>query len=238
MSGARYAEHRPPPALTGLVECGWTLTCDDPLLDHRVLPDGCIDLVLGAGAEPTVAGPATTAFMAPLPARGFAAGIRFHPGAAAALLGLPAAELLNLHVPLAELWGRDAAGPVAQAPDAATALIALRDALVARLPDAADPDPAVRAAATALAADPSVPVARLARAVALSERQLRRRFHAHVGYGPKRLGRVLRLRRLLEHSGDPWALRALSAGYADQAHMIRECVELAGVPPTRLAPAA
>ena len=45
--------------------------------------------------------------------------------------------------------------------------------------------------------EPGLEVRVLARAVALSERQLRRRFHDAVGYGPKRLGRALRLQRLL-----------------------------------------
>jgi AraC-like DNA-binding protein len=69
----------------------------------------------------------------------------------------------------------------------------------------------------------------------ISERQLRRVVEAEVGYGPKRLGRVLRLRRALERvrSGAELAEVAYSSGYADQAHFARDCRELAGVPPGR-----
>jgi AraC-like DNA-binding protein len=63
---------------------------------------------------------------------------------------------------------------------------------------------------------------------------------AAVGYGPKTLHRIFRLRRFLALSRRPadsgsLAALALEAGYADQAHLGRECSELAGVSPSRLA---
>jgi AraC-like DNA-binding protein len=73
----------------------------------------------------------------------------------------------------------------------------------------------------------------------VSERQLRRRCQAAVGYGPATLRRVLRFRRFVSwaDAGAPGADLALAAarlGYADQAHLTRECVRLAGQPPTAL----
>jgi methylphosphotriester-DNA--protein-cysteine methyltransferase len=73
----------------------------------------------------------------------------------------------------------------------------------------------------------------------LGERQLRRRFHAAVGYGPKTLARVLRFQRLLELLDRPGSRASLAeaaadAGYADQAHMTGECARLAGLTPTAL----
>ena len=61
---------------------------------------------------------------------------------------------------------------------------------------------------------------------------------AAVGYGPKRLGRVLRLRRALAaaRAGDELGRVAFDAGYADQAHFSGDCRELAGVPPSLLIP--
>jgi transcriptional regulator GlxA family with amidase domain len=67
---------------------------------------------------------------------------------------------------------------------------------------------------------------------------LRRRFHDAVGYGPKTLQRVLRLRRFLalaEATAAPDLARAAAeAGYADQAHLTNECGELAGLTPAAL----
>ncbi|MEU0737800.1 helix-turn-helix domain-containing protein, partial [Streptomyces lavendulocolor] len=50
------------------------------------------------------------------------------------------------------------------------------------------------------------------------------------GYGPKTLARVLRLQRALAlvRSGLPYAVAAVEAGCADQAHLARETRALAG----------
>jgi methylphosphotriester-DNA--protein-cysteine methyltransferase len=77
-------------------------------------------------------------------------------------------------------------------------------------------------------------VGALAREIYVSERQLRRRFHAAVGYGPKTLARVLRFRRFVEaidRGHTDLAALAWEAGYADQAHLTREATRLAGLPP-------
>ena len=81
-----------------------------------------------------------------------------------------------------------------------------------------------------------VGVRSLARELALSERQLRRRFEAAVGYGPKRLARVLRLTRALAaaYAGEELGRVAADAGYADQAHFTNDCRSLAGVAPSAL----
>ena len=83
-------------------------------------------------------------------------------------------------------------------------------------------------------------VGALGPAVGLGERQLRRRFLAGVGYGPKTLARVLRFQRLLallQASPDTrpsLAEAAFRSGYADQAHMTAECTRLAGRSPAAL----
>ncbi len=74
----------------------------------------------------------------------------------------------------------------------------------------------------------------------ISERQLRRRCQAAVGYGPRTLHRVLRFRRfvsLIDRAGATadLAAAAAQAGYADQAHLTRESRRLAGLPPGALA---
>jgi len=93
---------------------------------------------------------------------------------------------------------------------------------------------------TWLARHPAARLSELGDYVGLSERQLRRRFEAGVGYGPKTLHRILRFRRWLQCARRPAAggfgLAALAAvsGYADQAHLSREVARLAGVPPAAL----
>lgn len=77
----------------------------------------------------------------------------------------------------------------------------------------------------------------LARALEMSERTLRRRFDESFGYGPKTLDRILRHQRFLRlsiRSDDSTAMLASEAGYADQAHLIRESRRLTGNTPQEL----
>jgi AraC-like DNA-binding protein len=99
----------------------------------------------------------------------------------------------------------------------------------------AAPDPLVDAAVGRLR-DPRTRIETLADELAVSARQLRRRFESAVGYGPKRLARVLRLERALRaaRGGNELAEAAIVAGYADQAHFANDCRALAGVSPGAL----
>lgn len=96
----------------------------------------------------------------------------------------------------------------------------------------AAPDQVVLAAVSRLGV-PGARVADVAAEVGYSERQLNRRVLAAVGYGPKMLARVARLRRLVAIEAGPLAARALTAGYASQAHMSDEVRELTGLTPVR-----
>jgi transcriptional regulator GlxA family with amidase domain len=66
---------------------------------------------------------------------------------------------------------------------------------------------------------------------------LLRRCVASLGYGPKTLDRILRFQRFrVLASLSDHTLRELAAmtGYADQAHLNRECLRLAGETPAVL----
>ena len=75
-------------------------------------------------------------------------------------------------------------------------------------------------------------------AVGLGERQLRRRFERAVGYGPATLVRVQRFQHFLalaeQQPGAALSRLAAEAGYADQAHLTRECGRLTGLTPAAL----
>ena len=196
-----------------------------------VLPDGCLDVFVRDGRA-TVAGPDTGPVSTTARHGGVIAGVRLHPGAGGAALGAPADALRDLRVPLDALWGRAGAEAAERAGGDPAALA---DALRPRL-QAAAPDPRVLAAARRLARAPSTPVPVLAGALGLGERQLRRRFAAAVGYGPKTFARIARFRTALAlvRAGTPLAAAAAEAGYADQAHMTREIAALAGSTPGAL----
>ncbi|MEV3968620.1 helix-turn-helix domain-containing protein [Streptomyces sp. NPDC050698] len=195
----------------------------------RVLPDGCMDLLWHDGRL-LVAGPDTRAHV-PDGTTGPWSGIRFYPGTAPALLGVPAHELRDRRVELTDLWPaarvRRLADRVNTAPDPASGLeeLALREAA------GAEPsDPLLRQIVAAL--DAGRTVAATADELGLGARRLHRRSLSAFGYGPKTLARILRLNRALALAGRgvPFAETATRAGYADQAHLAREVRELAGLP--------
>ncbi|MER6677943.1 DUF6597 domain-containing transcriptional factor [Streptomyces sp. NPDC000983] len=201
----------------------WTTTSSG---DGRVLPDGCMDL-LWHEDRLIVAGPDTRAHSTEGEAgRWF--GVRFGPGGAPAFLGVPAHELRDRRVDLAELWpaaeARRLRDRIAGAADLSTAL---ESAVLERAPE---PDPALRRLVAALAA--GRPVAATADELGLGARRLHRHSLAAFGYGPKTLARILRFCRALElaRAGVPFAEAAARAGFADQAHLARDVKELAGVP--------
>ncbi|MBT2398851.1 AraC family transcriptional regulator [Streptomyces sp. ISL-100] len=214
----------------------WTRTVPTPASAapgpvHPILPDGCMDLMWTNG-KLYVAGPDTHAHPPGDTPAGAAArydGVRFAPGAGPALLGVPAHELRDQRVDLADLWPaarvRALTGRVSGAADPAAALEAL---VLRHAADVPAPDPVLRAVARQL--DAGRTVAATADAAGLGARQLHRRSLTAFGYGPKTLARILRLQRALAlvRQGLPYADAALAAGCADQAHLSREMRDLAG----------
>jgi AraC-like DNA-binding protein len=234
-----YSEHPPALDIARLVACTWE-RAEGPEPDGavRVLPDGCVDLVWSTRGGLVLAGPDTGPVVYPVEPDYVATGLRLRPGVAGSVLGLPASELRDERPELSALWGRDAARleeRIALA-DPSDRRPLLEEA-VRPLAREAEPDELVLAGLPLLGRRGSS-VAELARTLAISERALRRRFNDAIGYGPKRLDRIIRFRRLLRLRALPsnggLAAAAAELGYADQAHLTRECRELSGLTPAEL----
>lgn len=237
-----YRELAPPTGLLPVVACLWEHDVP-PGHEQRIIPDGCVDLVrldgelviVGADTGPVVSRPSQT------PAPSPTSGIRLRPGAAGTVLGLPASEVRDQRVPLAEVWP-DVGPALADALDAAGPVHRLDLLARAVLRRKAERDGLVAAAARRLGV-PGARISGVAQELGVSERHLHRRTVDAVGYGPKMLGRVARLRRLIGLSSGaaglssgvpvPLAQRAAAAGYASQAHMSDEVRRLTGLTPVR-----
>ena len=229
-----YRERPYPPVLSAWLECAWQREAGggSPI---RVVPDGCIDIVWTENAGTQIVGANTTAFVVELAPATRVAGVRMRPGAGPALLGIEGVALRDARVAIEDVWGDEGRRLTASLDAAGDPAGALLCVLAARAGRAARPDPLVGAAVARLH-EPGVRVAQLARELAVSERQLRRRVETAVGYGPKRLARVLRLRRALDAAlaGGDLGRVAAEAGYADQAHLTHDCRALAGVAPSTM----
>lgn len=208
---------------------GWSRVVQQPQT-HRILPDGCLDLIWSDGRL-LVAGPDTVAMEMQSPAGRVYAGLRFRPGTGPSVFGVPASELRDSRVGLDEIWPRrvvrELTERVGEAPDKVGGLLAIARPRI-RV------DPVMEAVVAGLRE--GRPVAAVAGGVGLSERQLLRKSLHAFGYGPKTLARVLRMEKALALAarGVPPATVAASVGYADQAHLSREVKALAGVPLTRM----
>ena len=214
-----YREFPPPTHLRDLVERAWVV--DGPPEPVRVLPDGCMDLMRMADRV-VVAGPDTTAFISPRSRETFV-GLRFRPGVLPRLLGVPAAELRNSRVALADLG-------VGVSHD--RSLVGLATALASGEPaneTAPWSLPQLRHITGRLARGGAV--ADIASQIGWSSRTLQRHCGAVYGYGPATLRRILRFRRAVRllDDGQSAAAVAAAAGYADQPHLHREVRDLAGM---------
>ena len=164
--------------------------------------------------------------------------VSFRVGGAYPFVAADAADLRDNLVDLTDLWGRDGAVFRERLLAASTPerkLDELESALLTRARRPLEHDAAVTAAASALHRGASVAAA--ADRLGWTPRRLGRAFTTHVGLAPKRFARVRRFQRLLRVAGltDPakpdWARLAAETGYHDQAHLIHEFRELAGLTP-------
>lgn len=229
-----WAERPLPAGLRPWVASVWELRAGPEGSMNRVLPDGSVDLVWFAGGI-EVAGANTTAFTVAMGPGERAGGVRLRPGAAPALLGVSGAAIRDRRVAPGDLWGRAGRELAARGAESVDPLALLLAWLTRRAADATAPDPVVLAAAALL--EGTTRTREVAATIGRSERHLRRRVTDDVGYGPKRLGRVLRLQRALALARAPGAELAgvaAASGYADQSHLTRDCTALAGVPPGAL----
>jgi AraC-like DNA-binding protein len=249
---ATYAEFAPAAALRPYVACYWAGRPDaaGPPREHRVLPDGCIDIILELGAAaadepgpPSVVGTMTRALVVPPGRRVAFLGVRFRPGGAHAFLRTPADALTDQSVALGDLWGSASAAAIAERVAAAPGGIAgtvrsLEGVLLERLAagGVAPPPPDVAAAVGAIVrVGGAASVASLSDTLGVTRQHLARQFARYVGIAPKTLCRVVRAQQVVARAARAervgWSALAYELGYADQSHLVSDFKELAGVTP-------
>lgn len=167
--------------------------------------------------------------------------LKLSPLAARAVLGMDLATLEGGCVALGDALGcagQRLADGLRDAPDWDRRFDVLERWLLRRLAAGPSVDPVVaRAFALLVASQGRLRVGPMCGELGVSPRHLTRRFTAQIGLGPKAVARQVRfasVRRRLQAPGEvSWAELALAAGYVDQAHLIRDFRELAGITPTQ-----
>lgn len=238
-----YREIPPALPLRHLVAAYWCIECGESEGGgaHRVLPDGCADLICDFAGDALHArwvGTMTRAVLAPVGAAHRLFGIRFASGGLFPLLGVPLNLLVDSAVELDALRARYWQPPLDAWRDAKDfrARCALADAsLMAVLSRLVGDD--ITVLLHGLRHVDALPtVAELSRRSGLGVRSLQRRFMESLGVSPRQHLRYLRFeraRQLLEMRQSRTVDIALAAGYSDQAHFVREFARFAGITPGR-----
>lgn len=247
-----YREMVPAAPLRPYVRCYWSLEAPAaPGPPQRVLPDGCVEMIINVGPrfirhldatrtelQPSVlmVGP-TTRHMTIEPTGAIRlVGIRFAPGGALPFLSVLPREVRD-EAPCLD----DVAAPIEPHVIERLAIGSpgtegptLDDALGRRLARARrlSDHRVLSVVSAAASAEPALAVDSLIALTGLGARQLERAFRDNVGFGPKTLCRLLRFQRVVRAIERPdrpsWARVAAHHGYADQPHLAREFREFAG----------
>jgi AraC-like DNA-binding protein len=236
-----YREIEPEAPLRRFVDCFWVRSDDragSSHASHRILPDGCIDVILDVNRGlAKVVGTMTRAVLIPALGDAQLVAVRFKPGGAVPLLGIPAVHLTDRSVPIEEFGYSDLGVRFGgDAGSSARALAELQRWLLGRQASASAPDRQVGHAVARLSSSTPPSIQALARELACSRQHLRRRFLHQVGIAPKDFARVARLQRTVAYLPhcESLAEAAVCSGYFDQAHLAREFRLLTGVSATML----
>jgi AraC-like DNA-binding protein len=256
-----YVVRQPSPALAPFVEQLWHFDGDLPDRRERILPTGAMALLInldedelrsyhGPGYRQVrrirgacVAGAQGGHFAIDTREQRLIVGVAFRMGGALPFFRASADAVTDLHVELDDVWGRDGAvmrERLLEAPTVDARLAVLDRILRERVVRPLERDPAIEHAVRAFDRDASV--AAVTERLGMTARTFHRRFTAAVGLTPKRFARVRRFQRVLgaveQARAYDWAQVAAACGYYDQAHLIHEFRELAGVTPTAYGPSA
>ena len=253
----RYREFHPKSPVNRCVECFWTLESETntlPAQTERILPDGCIELILNFGesfsqheAQRTLVQPRhflvgqmTGPILISPTGVVELVGIRFHPGGTVPFVRTPMHELTDQVTELSSIslhLERQLLSASSHLKTLNDRVAAIEAVLIDNLIRSNLNSQTLTLAAKIVECRGLVSVDQLAQDAGISARQLERRFLNEVGVGPKLLSRILRFQqvfRAVENCEVAWAPVAVECGYYDQAHLIRDFNQFAHQTPAGL----
>ena len=247
-----FSLHHPPAPLADSVKAIWRARGTKEEFDapEPIVPDGCVEIVLNLGdrfinastgalqPRDLLAGQMTHPVTALPTGDVDLIGVRFHSARAGAALRIPMWELQDQLISASSVVrGLDHVTDQLRDLDHRRRIEHVCDALSARLAKTEQGD-VDHALAIIDEARGSISIDAVAKRIGISRRHLERQFRDQVGLAAKQIARITRIHAALEmlqqHSEMSGAEIALICGYSDQAHLIRECQELAGQTPQRL----
>jgi AraC-like DNA-binding protein len=248
-----FTIHQPPPAISDSVKAIWCArgTREEFAAPEPIVPDGCVEIVFNLGhrfihaktgeVQPRdlLAGQMTGPVVALPTGDVDLIGVRFHTGRAGTALGMAMWELQDRLIAAASVVRHaDRLADDLRNVDREARLDHLVQALTDRLAAPSSTCVVDHALAIIEASRGRIAIEAIARRLGISRRHLERQFRDHVGLSAKHIARISRIHAALamlhERPQLSGAEIAAECGYSDQAHLIRECQELAGQTPQRL----
>ena len=252
-----FRSYKPGERLSEFVENYWVYRgFESPRLKERIFPSGTFELVFnlrdnemriykGARDEcerysgGILSGPHAEPFVTDTSLEACVMGVHFKPGGAFPFLGPSADDFRDNHAGVDAVWGRAASEireRLCETPSLTRRYRLLEKFLLSRLFHAAQHHGAVTMALASLDRAQSQMTRELARDANLSEKRFIDVFRCEVGLNPRLFTRIRRFQRVLARAHAPgaldWAQIALSHGYFDQSHLIRDFVEFSGFGPS------
>jgi AraC-like DNA-binding protein len=249
-----------PAALRPAVKAIWCARGEEPgaSFDEPIVPDGCVEVVFNLGdvfvrADGDMAGSRQPGALlvgqmtGPTRVRPTGrvdlVGVRFWPARIASVVRTPMRDLRDQLLPADCVLGQTARvllaalGGSLERSARLKRLEAVLGPLILR-----DARPAPDSVAVTLAAIDrlrgAVRIERLARWAGVTRRHLERQYAVHVGLTPKEYARIVRVQHALlafrTRRDSTGAEIAALCGFADQAHLIRDFLEIAGQTPSRV----
>jgi AraC-like DNA-binding protein len=236
-----HARYLPSPDLEPYLEHLWSVAWDCPpdrpsLVE--TLPHPTVHLIFENGVGGRIGGVAKGKFSAHLKGKGRIMAAKFRPGGFFPFVRRPVSDFSGKILDVAEYWGeggRQVVDAVLREEDEDARHRLVEDFLRSLEPVS---DAAARRTgqmAESIATDRSITsVEELCRRQQLNVRAVQRLFARYIGVNPKWVIQRYRLHEAAEQlagSCDNQAQLALTLGYADQAHFVRDFKAVVGVPP-------
>jgi methylphosphotriester-DNA--protein-cysteine methyltransferase len=236
--GAQIRFIEPTEVLRGFVGCFWIIAAERGAA-IRVVPDGSTAISIQSGRGGSSAWVLRGPLVRPEERRFASAatlvGVRLRPGVAFLLTDIPADAIVGRHVRLSGCLSPAADADDAAAVTATQRVESLQRFLIERLTNASVHQVVARAVATIDRTRGLARVTDIAAACDVSPRHLNRLMRVWIGYGPKRLCRIVRFQSTLHQMEasprESAAALASGRGFFDQAHLTLDVARLAGATP-------
>lgn len=245
-----YQEYFPSKHLQSYVACYWTLdyTASNSNKSHRIVPDGCIDIIIDfTSASLTkgafIAGLMTEYKVINLSEKQSSFGIRFYLDAIHHFSPYPSSEFIGNHVLLEDIWGHEAIlfmEKVMASNDISEIIAKVEAKLISILrKNDNETDNLLHTGILYMFAHQGmISIRSLSEQLSYSERHIRRTFQKEYGVSPKELLNIIRFQNLLReihhHPKSNLTDIAIKYGYYDQSHFIKNFKQLYGIAPSTI----